>query len=228
MNFILDLIVIAIIILMALISAKRGFVRVAVEVVGFVAAVMISLTLSTTFAELTYDKAIEPAIISSVNEATENVTADTAGKIFDALPNFIKNNSEKLGLNQEKITQNMTEDVGNNTTEAVTQVSQNTIKPIAVGILKTLYSVIIMLVLLVVVKFLARFINKLFTFSIVGKLNKLLGGVLGIVKGIIIAWIFCSAIYIILSFTQDGIWIFTNENIDKTYLFKLLASAIKI
>ena len=75
MSITLDLIVIAIIILMVLISAKRGFVRVAVEAVGFVAAIILSLSLSTTLADVTYQKAIEPAILSSVENATAETTS---------------------------------------------------------------------------------------------------------------------------------------------------------
>ena len=227
MNIILDLIVIAIIVAFVIISAKRGFVRVAVEVAGFIAAVMISLSLSTTLADFTYNKAIEPSIISSVGEVTENTTADTAENVWEALPDFIKNNAERFGINKEEITRNISSDMGQNTTEIVTDISQNSIKPVAVGILKALYEVILMLVLLVIVKFLARFINKLFSFSLVGKLNKVLGGTLGLVKGLIIAWIFCTAVVLIISFTENGIWIFNSENIEKTYIFKMLANLIK-
>lgn len=227
MNIILDLIVIAIIVAFVIISAKRGFVRVAVEVAGFIAAVMISLSLSTTLADFTYNKAIEPSIISSVGEVAENTTADTAENVWEALPDFIKNNAERFGINKEEITRNISSGMGQNTTEIVTDISQNSIKPVAVGILKALYEVILMLVLLVIVKFLARFINKLFSFSLVGKLNKVLGGTLGLVKGLIIAWIFCTAVVLIISFTENGIWIFNSENIEKTYIFKMLANLIK-
>ena len=45
MNFLLDLIVLAIIAAVALISARRGFVRVAIELVGFIAAIFITFTI---------------------------------------------------------------------------------------------------------------------------------------------------------------------------------------
>lgn len=60
MNYLLDLIVIAIIAAVALISARRGFVRVVIESAGFIAAIFITLTISTPLASLTYDKIIEP------------------------------------------------------------------------------------------------------------------------------------------------------------------------
>ena len=93
MSIVLDLIVISIIILMILISAKRGFVRVAVEVAGFVVAIMLSFTLSATLADFTYQKVIEPAIVSSVENITVETTDSAAENTWNALPDFIKNSS---------------------------------------------------------------------------------------------------------------------------------------
>lgn len=227
MSIILDLIVIAIIILMVLISAKRGFVRVAVEAVGFVAAIILSLSLSTTLADVTYQKAIEPAILSSVENATAETTSSAADDAWNSLPELITKNADKFGISKDSITNDITEDIGNSAIEIVTSISQNTIKPMAVGILKTLYSVILMLVLMIAVKFLARVINKLFSFSLVGKVNKALGGTFGAIKGIIIAWVFCAVISLLVSLTKNGIWIFNAENIENTIIFKLLTDVIK-
>ena len=77
-------------------------------------------------------------------------------------------------------------------------------------------------------KILARILNKAFSFSLAGKLNTALGGVCGFAKGVIFALLLCVIIYAVISFTQNGIWIFTIENIDKTFIFKYLISLIKI
>ena len=227
MSIVLDLIVIAIIALMAFISAKRGFVRVAVEAAGFVAAIMLSLSLSVTAADFTYQKVIEPAIISSVKNAATQTTNSAADDVWNSLPEFVRKNADKFGISKESVTNGITEDIDSSATEIVTSISQKTIKPMAVGILKTLYSVILMLVLMILVKFLARVINRLFSRSLVGKVNKALGGTFGAIKGIIIAWLFCAVISLLVSITKNGIWIFNAENIDKTFIFKFLTDVIK-
>ncbi len=227
MSIIIDLIVVVIIAIMALISAKRGFVRVAIETLGFIAAIIVGLTLSTTLADVTYNKLIEPAIVSSVGSVAENATGDSADEVWDSMPDFIKNNADKVGINKDSIKQELTDNIGDSANEMIISISQNTIKPMAVSILKALYSVILILVLLVVVKFLARIVNKMFNVSILGKINNILGGSLGIIKGLIIAWIFCTALSLVISFTTNGIWIFNDSNIEKTYIFKFLTDVIK-
>lgn len=228
MGILLDLILIAFIILMAFISAKRGFVRVAIEVVGFIAAIMLSLNLSVTLADLTYQKVIEPPILSSVENVSGDTTASAAEKTWESLPRFIKNNAEKFGINKDALTANIGENIENGASEIVSNVSQNTIKPIAVSILKTIYLLILMSVLMIVVKLLARSVNKLFSFSLVGKLNSALGGTVGIVKGVIFAWIFCVVITLLISLTKNGFWIFNTANIENSYIFKFFTDVIQI
>ena len=220
MNIIIDLILIAVILFSAFISARRGFVKVLVETVGFVAAIIVAFTISTPLAELTYDKIIEPPIIkAAVNAVGESAEHEA----WNALPEFLMNNDlfgEEVNSFTEKITQN----ISSGTEAAVKTASQDIVKPIAVKIFGLLYSVILILVLSILVKFLAGLINGMFSFSIIGKLNRTLGGVLGAVKGIIIAMIICMVISLIISFTGKPLFIFTEENIVNTYIFKFFTS----
>lgn len=228
MNIILDLIVIGIIILITVISAKQGFVRVAVEVAGFIIAILLSLSVSVALADVTYHKVIEPVIVSSVENVTADTTAAAAEKTWNSLPQFVKNGANKIGINEDTITESISKTVGNGAGDVAASVSENTVKPVATSILKTLYSIIFILILMLLVKLLARLINKLFSFSIVGKLNKFLGGALGAVKGLIIAWLFCSVVALAVSFTQNGILFFNAENIENTIIFKFLTDVVQI
>lgn len=219
MSIVLDLIVLAIILFTVFMSAKRGFVRVALEVVGFIAAVFITFTISTPLGNITYDKIIEPPIVSSVSSAAGESTSQVVDKTWDSLPEFVKNNSEKIGISKEKIDKSIGENIGEGAEAAVKSASQNAVKPVVVRILSLIYSVFILIILLFLVKILAKFINRLFSFSLVGKMNRVLGGILGIPKGIIIAIAFCLIISLAVSFTSGGFLIFTKDAIDNSWFF---------
>ena len=222
MGIVLDLIVIAIILIFCLISAKKGFVKTIVEAVGVVAAIILAFTFSSPLAATTYDKIIEPPILNAVSSETTESSENAVQNIWDSMPKFIINNADRLSLDSEGITQSVTEDISQGVETAVKGVSQNVIKPIAVRVLGLIYSVIIFVVLWVIFRFLAKIINKLFSFSLVGKANRILGGIVGIFKGSVIALVFCLVISVIVSFTQNGFLIFTPENINDSYIFKLL------
>ncbi len=224
MHFIIDLILIGIIVIIALISAKQGFVRAVVEVVGFVAAVLVAFSVSKPLADVTYVKLVEPAIVNSVSESAQESTTQTVDAVWESLPPFITEYAQNFDITRESLEESISESTENNAQTILADISQNVIKPMVTGILETVYAVILIIVLSFVVKILAKLLNKVFSFSIVGKLNSTLGGVLGVVKGIALVLILCEAVLLIISFTQNGIWIFNNENIDKTILFKFLTN----
>ena len=241
-SFLLDLILVIIIGASVYLSARRGFVRTFVEAIGVVAAAIIALTVCTPLANATYDKIIEPAITKTVfeevNKALENEELNlqldgTPNKILEALPQKIQSLIEKSGIDYDKLLEEnkylINDDTVENTVqELVFNILQNSLKPIAVKVISYIYAFIIISLLLVVVKPLAKLLNKAFSFSIVGKLNTMLGGVCGLAKGIVFTLLLCLVIYSVASFTENGIWIFNVENIDKTFIFKYLISLIRI
>ena len=228
MSIVLDLIVLAIIVITVLISAKRGFVRTLIELVGFIAAVFISYTISTPLANTTYDKIVEPTIVSSVTSAVENVADDSAAVavdgFWDGMPDWIRSGIERVGVSKESLNGSITENIGNGVQSAVETTSQSVIKPAVTSMLALVYQVISLIVLLILVKPLAKLINKLFSFSVIGTANRVLGGVVGIPKGIIYSVVFCLIVMLIVSFTGNGFLIFTGETIEKSMFFSFVNS----
>ena len=194
MGIILDLIIIAIILVTAIISAKQGFVKTVIEVVGFLLAVYVSFAFSAPVADFAYDKLVEPTVITAIEQGIENASSDATQSVYEKLPNFIKNNLEMFGATEEELSSYVNSSLVGGAAAVAETVNQKVVAPIVISIVKTLVSVIMFVVLLFVVRILAKLINKLFSFSLVGTLNKVLGGVLGAVKGIIFAAVFCAAV----------------------------------
>lgn len=217
MGIILDLIVVGIIALMVFISAKHGFVRTLIEVVGFVAALFVAFTFSSPIATTTYDKIIEPAVVKAIDEAVADAGDAATETVWAKVPDFITNNSERFGISQEDLAAKITG--GEALSDVAVSVSDNIIEPIAVKVLNLAFSTILIVVLLFVVNILAKFLNKLFSFSLVGKLNRTLGGVVGLFKGILFAVVFCMIVSVIVSFTKNGFLIFTKDAIASSTLF---------
>lgn len=227
MSIILDLIILAIIILTVLISAKRGFVRTAVELVGFIAAVFISFTISTPLADTTYDKIIEPSVVSSVASAADTAADNsvaTVDNFWNELPEWIKNGVGKAGISKDSLNGSISENIGNGVQSAAESASQSVIKPAVTSILSLIYQTIILIVLLALVKPLAKLINKLFSFSVIGTANRILGGAVGIPKGIIYAVAFCLIITLAVSFTNNGFLIFNDETMKQSVFFSFVNS----
>ncbi len=226
MSYVLDGILILIIAVTVFLSARKGFIRTLIEAVGFVAAIVIALTISSPISNGIYNSMVEPVVVKTVqNVATDTVNSanDAVDAVWEKMPTFIVESSF-LGVTKESITEEVANETANGVTAISDSVSQTFVKPIVTKLLSVLISVVLVVVLIFVVKILAKVINKLFTFSVVGDINKTLGGILGLLKGSALAIIFCMIITLIISFTKNGFFIFTYDAINSSYLFKFLAS----
>ncbi len=222
MGIILDLIALAIVVVCVLLASKRGFVRTAINFVGLFAAFIIAFTINTPLANVTYTTAVEPSIIKSVESSVSGGTENTVENVWEALPGFIKNDSSAAVKDQ------ISEQIDNNISEGAVKtaqsVSENVVMPIFTKLLATLYGAIIFIVLLFVVRILANVLNKLFSFSIVGKLNKALGGTIGLFQGALFAILFILIVKLLVSFT-GGFLIFTPEALESSFIYGFFANA---
>lgn len=217
MSILLDLIIIAIIGICTLLSAKKGFVKTVIRLVGLILALVLSVTFSGPLSEFTYSKAVEPAVISAIDGVVSDVVDGAEGavkeQVYETLPEFIKNN---IDISDFEI---------NNDGSIAKNITESAVEPIALTLLRAVFSIFLFLVFSIVSGFLAKVLNKIFSFSILGKANRILGGVVGAVQGIIFAVIFVLVVTVIVSLS-GGFLIFTPEAIDKTVLFNFIAKLL--
>lgn len=221
MSYILDAIIVLIVLFFVYLSAKKGFVRTLIEVVGFVAAIVIAFTVSTPIAEACYDTFVFPSVAEIVDSTGKESVNDVANAVWEELPDFFTESSF-FANSKESVTIAAEKEVSNNSGQMAKAISDSMVKPTAVKLISVFVSFALVIILLFVAKLLAKYINKLFTFSIIGEINKILGGILGIVKGAAVAIIFCLTISLILSFTKDGFLIFTYDAINSSHIFKFI------
>lgn len=226
MGIVLDLIVVAIVALCVIISIKRGFMKTAIELVGFVLAVYVAFNFGPVLSGATYDKLIKnpvsDKISTTITEFAQEGTADVTNAVWDKCPEFFKENADVFGVSLEKLQSDISLGDKLDTNAIAENITDSVVKPIATTALNAVYSILLFLIIAIITKFLSKPINKLFSISFIGKINKTLGGVLGFGKGIVFAIIFCAVISSIVIFTKSGFLIFTKENIEASTIFELL------
>ncbi len=225
MGILLDLIVLAIVALCAFLAMKKGFMKSALELVGFALAIFLSFSFSPKLADFTYGKFVKPAVVKSISDSIPDLDTYTQqgsdfAEAWSELPALVKSSAEKMGIDESSFS-NIADTVNNTADSVAESITDNVVAPVANTVLSVLFEVLIFAVVSFAVKVVAVPINKLFSISFAGKLNKLLGALIGAGKGIVYAIVFCSAISAIVLFTKNGFFIFTPENLAASTLFKL-------
>lgn len=218
MSWILDLIVVAVVVYYAYISARRGFVRTVIELVGFVLIFLIITKAGTPISEKLFDTTLRNTVLTKVETTLENTTEQTAQSLTDAMPDFIVNGAEFLGID---IGESLIS--GDTTAVMAERLTDNVIRPVVTSLIYAILSLLLFGLGMYLVRIVARVVNSLFKISLVGTINRVLGAVLGAGKGVVVAFIICIVITIIVSFTEKGFLFFTKENIENSFIFSKIA-----
>ena len=214
MGIVLDLILALIVVVCILLAVKKGFVRSLIEVVGYVLAIIIAFSVSGIAANYIYDNVIDEVVVETVSTAIE----ENSDKALEALPDYLTVLLEQADFDIESL-------LNTNDSDALSvakQASDNILRPLAVGILKTVISVVAFLILMIIVKLLAKAINSMFKGAVLGTANKVLGMALGGVKGVVIATIFSMIVYFVASLSENDFLFFTNEAINESVAAKFI------
>ena len=225
-DLIIDLSILGIIVLSAIISAYYGFVRTVIEIAGFIAAILIATAVSKPIADFLYNKVIEPSVVSRIEKSADEDTHKKLENIYDEMPSYIKNNAEKFGVSKEDINDTFSDNISNGITVAAKKTLENNLKPFAVEVLNLLISRTIIVILLILVGFLAKVINKLFSVKFLDKINKSLGAFLGCFKGLIIVFVLFIVINLFFKFKPDGFGEFNKVNFNASPVIKFINNII--
>lgn len=218
MGWILDLLVIAIVAYYAYISAKRGFVRTLIELVGFVAIFLIITKAGAPLSESLFKAAFRGPVLSKVQTTLDESAVSSVEAVTEALPGFVVNGAAFLGIDIDEAV------VTDDTTAALAEgITDNVIGPVITSLIYAIISLLLFGLGMYLVRILARAVNSLFKISFVGVVNRLLGAVLGLGKGLVVAFVICLVITVIVAFTQNGFLCFTKENIEQSMIFGKIA-----
>lgn len=218
MNYVLDIVLILIVLISAIISAKKGFVKTLIELVGFVLAILVAFSASSVIANYIYTNMVEPVAVDSISSAISNAEKN----ILESVPPYISFFANKAGLTNESILSAG----GTSPNEIAIAITETAIKPIAINIIKFIASLIIFVALLIVVKLIARLINSLFKGAILGTANKILGSILGIAKGCVYAFIFSIICALVVTISGDNSAYINESVIESTYICKHILSIL--
>ena len=185
MSFVVDIIILIIMITCIFLGYKKGLIRVAVNILGFFIALLISLILYTPISNFVINNtSIQPTLKEAIsgtvtpyvikteeNEKEDKQKEDNAPKVMtDYINGFIEKEKKQVEQTEKDIINNVSETVANNLIK------------IAVGILVFIVAKITLLF----VKALARLISNL---PIIGSFNKIGGAIYGILQGMLIIYI---------------------------------------
>lgn len=229
MSYILDIAVILIIFLAATIGAKKGFVKSVIGLVCFLLVIVVSFTFSSKLADIIYSNFAEQRIVSAINTGLDEVglktitdSEDSAAQVIETVKTAIEKSTFGLVSVDELSYQNVLSSTQTLSSELAKEITEVFVKPLLLRILETVFTVILLVALSLAIRPVTNLISRIFSFSVIGTLNKLLGFASGAFAGILIAFSVAKLLNQIVTVSASGFLGITADAIEQTHIFSFL------
>ncbi len=181
--FIIDIILIVVFAGCIIDGRKKGFVKMILSIVATVIALLVAKEYAEPVANWINESFVHGRIVDSISRAISDSVGSGAAAIANALPDYIVRAAEAIGLSTKEITANL----GSNVTsvQAAEQICTAVEGAFIVPAIKIVSFFIIFAIGSAVLNFVASLINGIFKLPLIKSVNKLLGAILGGVKGLI-------------------------------------------
>lgn len=225
MGWIWDILLIVILVLSISFAARKGFIRTLIELVGYIIALIAAAYLGGMLAEFVFETFVRGGMVSSIQEQIEatglNDIATGITGAFESLPSYITDTIAALGITPSAVAAQLTGD-GLTAESVAASVVDVAVKPAMLTMLRSVFHVILFVILLFVVRRIARlcgFVNKI---PLVGDLNIVLGGAFGLLKGVVWVLFLCTVVSLLQPMLQEVWPFFNDETIESSYLFRFV------
>ncbi len=204
---ILDIILVALVVLIAFLAARRGLILTILDLVSGIVAFVLGKMLATPVAEFFYKSFFRQKVLDFLTEKFDNIEGSIAdaieniSSVFKFLPEGVYTYVKQSGLiNSDEAAESLMERIS-----SVSQLEQNVVSPVMTALIGMFCFVIISGIILIALRLISVPVSKLLTKSkIADSLNTVLGGVFGVVKGLIYAFIIAIVICVV-SFANKAV-----------------------
>lgn len=207
MNFVIDIVLVALVALIAFISSKRGFIRTVLDLVSGIAAFIGARFLAPPVSVFLYDNVAKVPVTNFLAVKYANAgdslaqVINNAAQTLDFLPEGVLAYIKEAGfLDGEVISSEILSSI-----TTVEQIESVIVAPVVTAVLQIIAFAVLSIVLLIGLRIAAVFISKVIKISkLADKINTILGGVFGILKGLVYVFII-SVVLCLLSFASEEI-----------------------
>lgn len=227
----LDIILAAIGILIVIGSWRSGFLRTAVLLVGYASSVVVAFWLSERLAVMVYDNfirgfiqtGIDNAVASSVNGMSFDTVLPT---LFESWPKVIVNPILAAFGGEKELLHTLEESTGGVLSNLGNTVAGTLVAPIVTSLLRIIFCLLIFLICVIIVRSIAGLFKRFYAVPILGTLNSLLGGLLGVAKAALFLLLLAMIVSLVISISGNRLGWLNTDIVQSTRLLKPLYEVV--
>ncbi len=217
--YLADAVIVVIFLLFIILGVKRGFVRSVLDLVGTLAAMLVSMWFSGIAAQWVFSTFLQESLTRQIAEALQAApAADAADAVLSVVPEILRGGLEAFGITSDAINQAVAGTSGQ-AAEAVVAV----LAPMVVSALRGLFALVLFIFLLVIFRILSGVVCRIFRLPVLRQLDKGLGILLGVAQAVLITVLLCFCAQALISVSSP--WLVETIQASQVYQFYLSLGA---
>lgn len=219
MPYLADAIILVIFLLFIILGVKRGFVRSVLDLVGTLAAMLVSMWFSGIAAQWVFSTFLQESLTRQIAEALQAApAADAAEAVLSVVPEILRGGLEAFGITSDAINQAVAGTSGQAAAAVVAVLS-----PMVVSVLRGLFALVLFVFLLVIFRILSGVVCRIFRLPVLRQLDKGLGILLGVAQAALITVLLCFCAQALISVSSP--WLVETMQASQVYQFYLSLGA---
>ncbi len=221
---IFDIVILAVMVLVVVLSAKKGFVASCLDTFSLAISAFASYVLCPIVSEEIYNKLIRDLVKTEFKQALDEMSANLSiqekiSGMLNSLPETAIKLAESMGVDVNGASASLISSVATSEEAFIDMV----VDTFAYNIIITLTEIIVFIALFIIITILVRLISSFFSHNLekipfVGKIDTLLGAVLGVVKAVVLLFAGSVVLYIVAQTADPGSPL-ENLEASKIYMF---------
>lgn len=217
--YLADAIIVVIFLLFIILGVKRGFVRSVLDLVGTLAAMLVSMWFSGMAAQWVFSTFLQESLTRQIAEALQAApAADAAEAVLSVVPEILRGGLEAFGITSDAINQAVAGTSGQAAAAVVAVLS-----PMVVSVLRGLFALVLFVFLLVIFRILSGVVCRIFRLPVLRQLDKGLGILLGVAQAALITVLLCFCAQALISVSSP--WLVETIQASQVYQFYLSLGA---
>lgn len=205
-SFLIDIVFATMVLICVVVAWNRGFVKTVVSFLGFIAAGIVSMLACAKVSEYLYQLLIKQPLYDSIYKRVLELvpTGEVVSSIEDigaVLPGAVKVLFDLAAADAgERIGQTLA-----GTAETVSHTVLDTlVEPLVLALLNMVIFFVLFALLMVIVNILVAMLGKVFELPVLSGINRLLGGVVGVVNGVLVCMLAAALLSLYATVTSDA------------------------
>lgn len=224
----LDIIIVAIFVVLAVIGAKRGFIKSVLGIGVVIISILITMNFYTYLADFFRGTVVYKNLTDNLNEKIEDYISTTMDEermkeLFDQSPTGISSLLAGFGLTTQQVSEKYSEIILSGEENVSQSIAEYIVAPAANTLSGALAVLVMFVVCIIVLNLVVRLLDMIFKLPVLNFANRAGGFFIGILMAFLFCFVFCTVVNISLPYLPGlGISI-DREGISQTVLFSSLS-----